>query len=176
VLNTAAHVGVVREEPRRSVGARPRQGSALRLSLKDFCERTTSRAIIVAPSASPARSSVPRWPPAGGATSATASQLRGNPEQLQPSVPHTSSALVFAAQMANDGVAGSAGALFFTPQRGRHDCHVKGWLPSTLGASFLFGAGLGVRAFLAWFRSLGGAQPQPSYPLREPAQRASAST
>jgi hypothetical protein len=64
------------------------------------------------------------------------------PGTVERSHTHTSSALVFGPQIANDGCCWQRQAhRFFTPQHGvRSPPLLKGWLPSTLGASFSFRA------------------------------------
>ena len=85
-----------------------------------------------------------RLPSGRIARSAIASQLRRNAERLQPSAAHTSSALAFFPRIANSLVAGSTRRTATSPRNaGRHCRDLKGWLPSTLGASFRFGV-------LAW--------------------------
>jgi hypothetical protein len=72
-------------------------------------------------------------------TSAIASQLRRNAEQLQRSRAHTSSALVFGLQIANVARRQRRAHRFFTPQHGVHTAATSERLaPKHPGGQFFF--------------------------------------
>ena len=112
---------------------------------------------------------------ARGVIAATASQWHRNAGQLQLSLTHTSSALAFLARMTNDQRCWQQRAPLLHPARGAYRaCHSKGWLPSTLGASFLFHPG-GAWQRAVSSRCAGHARAAAIDPLPSPSPLAGAS-